>query len=108
MLNRITLQAALGGLMVVLAQVQPQEDPRLHRLWQAAFWAAMLLFIFLVAAGVILSFSARFRAWLLRKKAPPTPAEDVWSMHRTPAEFPEQFPDDHMNDEEDEPGGEKY
>lgn len=59
------------------------------------FWTVVLLIVFVVAAGVIVRFSERFRALLLRGKSRPTPTEDVWLMHKTP-EY----------GEDNEPGGE--
>ena len=45
---------------------------------------------FAVTMYLFLLWSRRYRARLTRSPRPPTPVEDVWSMHRLPDEPPEE------------------
>jgi hypothetical protein len=63
----------------------------------ALFLMVVLVGIFLVSSFAFLRWSKHFRRRVLRKPADPTPAEDVWAMHR----LPEEEPDD--PDEEERP-----
>ncbi len=49
---------------------------------------ALIVLVIIFAFGSLawIRWSRRFRAWLLREPRPPTPAEDVWAMHRLPEE----------------------
>ena len=44
----------------------------------------MIVGIFSIGSLAMIRWSRRFRKRLLRKAQPPTPAEDVWAMHRLP------------------------
>ena len=66
------------------------RDARVMRWSSVFFLGVLLLLIFLVAAGVIIHFSRRYRQYLLRQKSTPTPSEDVWAMHRAPTDNDEQ------------------
>ena len=68
------------------------RDPRMVLWRQTFFWAVILLFIFVVAAGAIIRFTQRFRSVILSGPASPTPSEDVWSMHKAPERL--EFEDD--------------
>ena len=46
----------------------------------------MIVGIFSIGSLAMIRWSRRFRKRLLRKAQPPTPAEDVWAMHRLPNE----------------------
>ncbi len=50
-------------------------------------WGLTLLIAFLFAAIAIVVFSRRFLGLLTREKSAPTPSEDVWAMHKPPADF---------------------
>ena len=70
------------------------RDPRMVLWRQTFFWAVVLIFIFVIAAGAIIRFSQRFRTMILTGPARPTPSEDVWAMHKAPEklEFDEDEP----------------
>lgn len=51
-------------------------------LLQMVVWGFVLLIIFVAASYAIVRFSRRYRAYLLRRPAPPTASDDVWSQHR--------------------------
>ena len=69
------------------------------------FVALVLLIVFVVSTFAFLRWSRHFRRWMLRKPHSPTPASDVWSMHRVPDEA-DADPDDDELDEPDEDEGE--
>jgi len=50
------------------------------------WWLWITVGIFAVGSLALIRWSRRFRKQLLRKPKPPTPVEDVWSMHRLPGE----------------------
>lgn len=69
------------------ATTSPSEAARERHLakWRLVFfWTVVLLIVFVVAAGVIVRFSERFKALIIRGRSKPTPTEDVWLMHKTP------------------------
>lgn len=68
------------------APVSIARDQRVTRWRLVCFWGLVLLFVFMIAAGVIIRFSERFKAYLLRGGRTVTPTEDVWSMHKLPAD----------------------
>jgi len=68
------------------------DDPRVIRWSQTFFWAIVLLFVFLIAAWVIVRFSLRFRRYVLGGHSPPTPDSDVWKMHKLPEEPDDDAP----------------
>jgi len=51
------------------------------------FSLLILVLVFCVTMLAFVRFSRRFRQWLLRRPAPPTPAEDVWAMHQLPPDL---------------------
>ncbi|MHC4674242.1 MAG: hypothetical protein ACYTF1_19425 [Planctomycetota bacterium] len=55
------------------------------------FGLLIIVGIFSIGSLAMIRWSRRFRKRLLRKPSPPTPADDVWSMHR--------LPNDKKNDE---------
>jgi hypothetical protein len=55
-----------------------------RQLKQVLFFLVVLVGIFSVSVYAFLRWSRSFRRSLLRRPHPPTPADDVWSMHRLP------------------------
>ncbi|MFQ5429867.1 MAG: hypothetical protein ACE5E1_06105 [Phycisphaerae bacterium] len=56
------------------------------------FWGVVLIVVFFTAAVAIIVFSRRFQTYVLHKRHPPTPSEDVWLMHQLPPERPGDDP----------------
>jgi len=54
----------------------------------------LLVLLFCVSVVAFLRWSRHFRKLILHKPAPPTPAEDVWQMHRLPPEADVEDGDD--------------
>ncbi len=93
----VGLGLILGGVVLVVLH---RRDILLHgsppALAQAAssaqvirgvlFLSLVLVGIFAVSSLAYLRWSRRFRRLLFHKPAPPTPADDVWRMHRLPDE----------------------
>lgn len=89
--------------------LNPSDPPaiQLSRSQQARM-IQQVLFLTLVLAGILgislyafKVWSRRFRQMLFRRPAPPTPSEDVWTMHRLPDDSrPEEFsgPGDYETD----------
>lgn len=75
-----------------------EDDPRMAHWRLVFFWSLVILLIFLVAALVIVRFSERYKAYLLRKRRPPTPSDDVWKMHKLPREMDIDLPHDDSED----------
>lgn len=50
------------------------------------FWLLVLIGIFAICTVAFLRWSRSFRKFVLARPRPPTPADDVWSMHRLPEE----------------------
>ena len=50
------------------------------------FWLLVLVGIFALGSLALLRWSRSYRKWILHEPATPTPAEDVWAMHRLPGE----------------------
>ena len=44
----------------------------------------LIVVIFAFGSLAMIRWSRRFRSYLLRKPQPPTPAQDVWTMHQLP------------------------
>lgn len=65
-----------------------RRDPRVRRLNQVVLWSVVLLLVFCVGAAAVVHFSRRYRTYLLRDRAEPTPDADVWAMHQLPPERP--------------------
>lgn len=92
---------ALGGAAVIFYQqhlvqtsaplhppsVVTDRIPTAQIIQKVLFLLLTLVLAFCVASLAFLRFSRRFRQWLFHKPAPPTPADDVWSMHRLPPEL---------------------
>jgi len=57
---------------------------------EAMFWLLVLMGVFGLSSLAFLRWSRRFRGWVLHRPHPPTPADDVWVMHRLPEESPPQ------------------
>jgi hypothetical protein len=78
------------------APVQSQVD--LVRLWRHWLLAAgALVVVFLVASLAMARFRRRLVRLITAKRAPPTPAEDVWKMHKVPEYV---LDDDHLDDDD--------
>ncbi len=90
----IASSALLGSTAPVLAKYQPTTlpapDESTARLLRGLLlWVGLLFAIFVIASLVLLTWSRRYRRWLFGRsddRPPPTPSEDVWSMHRLPEE----------------------
>jgi len=65
----------------------PGRLPTARIIQNVLFLLLLLVLMFGVASLAFLRFSRRFRRWLLRRPTPPTPADDVWAMHRLPPEL---------------------
>ena len=72
--------------------------PAAQKIKYILFLLVLLVGIFSVSTLAFLRWSRRFRRWLFRQPVPPTPATDVWAMHRPPPETESPEP-------EQEPGG---
>lgn len=57
-----------------------------HQLRQMLFWTIVVLIIFVFSSLAIRRFSRAYKANLLRSPERPTASEDVWKMHRLPAD----------------------
>jgi len=83
-----------------IAATQPAKTKpplKLIRWWQSIGWGVFLLVILTASAGAIIVFSRRFRAFLTRQAGPPTPSNDVWSMHK----LPDEADANHRRDQDD-------
>lgn len=69
---------------------------KLAPLREALLWGFVLFLVFLVAAGVIVRFSVRFRGLIASRPRSRTPDGDVWKMHRLPEDAgpPREDPDE--------------
>jgi hypothetical protein len=77
----------------------------MSRLSHTLFWGTVLILVLVVAAITIVVFSRRYRAYLTRGDHKPTPAEDVWSMHRLPPDeepYSDRPPDERRGDTPDD------
>jgi hypothetical protein len=63
-----------------------KTDARVARWVRTLFWSMVLIVVFIFAAIVIVIFSRRYRAYLLRGRTTPTPSEDLWVKHKLPPE----------------------
>lgn len=99
-LSSLALATVLLGQAGTSRPADLAHDPRMIRWQQTIFWSAVVLLVFLIAAWAILRFSVRFRSYVLRDKSPPTPSDDVWSMHRVPknVELGEEGPENQETD----------
>lgn len=80
-------QHQLDASQPVLNSATLSPEARVRRaeaIHSLLFLLIMLVVIFAAASLAFLRWSRRFRRWLLRKPALPTPSEDVWAMHRLP------------------------
>jgi hypothetical protein len=102
----------IGGLLFVLAGVfltlqhhydlyesvasgpgpMPDNKATARMLQAMLFWLLVLIGMFTICTVAFLRWSRRFRKYLLARPHPPTPADDVWSMHRLPQEDSEAVP----------------
>jgi hypothetical protein len=53
------------------------------------FFLVILVGIFSISVFAFLRWSRNFRRSLMRRPHPPTPADDVWAMHKLPPELEE-------------------
>ena len=86
----INHQQQFAALEVPATQLAaPPETVEQARLLQnVLFWLAVLIGAFIVSTLAFFRWSRRFRSALLRRPRPPTPADDVWAMHRLPDASP--------------------
>lgn len=77
--------------------ISPDTAQDARRVRAVLFYAMVLVGIFLIGSFAFLRWSRRFRRMVLQKPHDPSPADDVWAMHRLP-EGP---------DEGDSPGSER-
>ena len=70
----------------------PDNKATARMLEGVLFWLLVLIGIFTVCTLAFLRWSRRFRKLLLARPRPPTPVDDVWSMHRLPEEAPGPAP----------------
>ena len=87
----LTLQYQYSQYESVLSGPGPlPDDKATARMLQAVlFWLLVLIGVFMICTLAFLRWSRRFRKLLLARPRPPTPADDVWSMHRLPEETAE-------------------
>lgn len=64
----------------------PDNKATARMLQAILFWVLVLIGVFTVCTVAFLRWSRRFRRYLLARPRPPTPSDDVWSMHRLPEE----------------------
>jgi len=63
-----------------------RDDPRAKRWRDTLFWSLILFLILIVASVAIIRFSRRYLTYLRGQKPDaPTASQDVWSMHKLPA-----------------------
>jgi ABC-type Fe3+ transport system permease subunit len=73
--------------------IPPEQRVRLAQaIQQILFVLLVLVGVFAIGTLAFLRWSRRFRSQLFRRPRPPTPAEDVWAMHRLPEELAEEGP----------------
>ena len=92
--NRMVwLGALLAGLVSTLRAAPLTSRPAdtvsrggVQHAMFALFLLVVLVGIFLVSSFAFLRWSKHFRRRVFRGPAGPTPAEDVWAMHRLPEE----------------------
>ncbi len=78
---------AAAQLLLAAAASRPAGVPiGPQQLRQMLFWTIVVLIIFVFASLAIRRFSRAYKANLLRSPARPTASEDVWKMHRLPAD----------------------
>lgn len=70
----------------LLAQAEPEhaDEKKLQLLSLTTLTLILLLIVFFFGSYAIVIGARRWRAMALRKRAAPTPNEDVWAMHKTP------------------------
>ena len=66
-----------------------KDDPRYLRWRMTLTWGLVILIAFVTAAAAIVVFSRSFRRWMGREEKAPTASDDVWAMHKPPANAPE-------------------
>ena len=80
----------IKALIEMIAQAQPlggaarDAAQQSAGLYAALLYALVLLIIFAFSTYALLRLSRRYKERLQRKPDQPTPAPDVWSMHKTP------------------------
>ncbi len=81
-------RGAWQGLTLAAAPLtQPVPNPLSARdVMRMATWGVLLVIILVTAMAAIRRFTRRYRAYLLRKRTPPTASDDVWKMHRLPSD----------------------
>lgn len=57
-----------------------------QQLRQMIFWTIVVLIVFVFSSLAIRRFTRAYKDNLLRSPARPTASEDVWKMHRLPAD----------------------
>lgn len=73
--------------MFAAAATRPASVPiGPHQLRQMLFWTIVVLIVFVFSSLAIRRFTRAYKANLLRSPARPTASEDVWKMHRLPAD----------------------
>lgn len=87
LMRRIAFSVAVGQ------STQPGGAAvRAETVYEAVFWAGIIVLVFLAGSYAIVRFSRRFRQFLLRRTEPPTHSEDVWSQHRVPPTLEDEEP----------------
>jgi hypothetical protein len=73
---------------VAASQPAPTQDPRAlgRTLRNVLYILLVLVVLFTVSSYAFILWSRRYRRWLLRHPARPTPHADVWPMHKLPPE----------------------
>lgn len=87
-----------------LPATQPAEfdaRDRAEMVQAVLFWTVVLIIVFGVSTLALMRFSRGFRKYLLHRPAHPTPADDVWAMHR----LPDELPPDQGSSSSSSPGG---
>jgi uncharacterized membrane protein YidH (DUF202 family) len=83
-----TVQASqVRPLKAEAPAVQLDRDKQVQLIRAVLFVLLVLTGILAVSLYAFRRWSRRFRQWLLRKPARPTPSEDVWVMHRLPEDW---------------------
>ncbi len=63
--------------------------------------ATGLMFLFVILGYAFLAWSRAYRARLMRPPSPPTPVEDLWSLHKLPEEVDEPGRAEDASDDEE-------
>lgn len=83
-------RATVGTEQTLLSDASANRDNVFvaQAIQKVLLWVLVLMGIFGVSTFAFLRWSRRFRNWLLYRPHPPTPADDIWAMHRLPDEPP--------------------